>query len=203
MEKNKKIPILGSADGSNLKAIVNYFKDKDVTFICLSNLEHSNFLETAKELNLEYKYLPWEENYEYFSSHKFDLIVLSDYRKQVQNNVLELGKFINLQYSLLPSFKGFDAMQRAFSSGVKVSGVTVHWVNEELDGGKIIAQYPVLIGNLTHYDEFENEMNNIANLLYPIVIEKVLKDEVFDFNDLLGSGGCSKGGGCSGCGGCH
>lgn len=203
MNKNKKIAVLGSADGSNLEAIVKYFEGKDVSIICLSDIESSNILLKAKELNIDWKYLPWEKNFEYFSSNDFDLIVLSHYRRQVQDDVIELGKFINIHYSLLPAFKGPDAIQMAYSAGVKVSGVTVHWVTEVLDGGKIIAQYPVLIGNLTHFDEYQKEINNLADLLYPIVIEKILKDEVFDFSDLLGSGGCSKGGGCSGCGGCH
>lgn len=196
----KKIAILGSACGSNLEAVVKYFKDKDISFVCLSDIEHSDILRKAEELNVEYKYLPYEKNFEYFSSHDFDLIALSDYRRQVQSDVLETGKFINVHPSLLPSFKGPDAISRAFTSGVKVSGVTVHMVNDDIDGGKIIAQYPVLIGNLTHFDEFENEIHNVENSLYPIVIEKILNDEVFDFSDLLG--GCSKNSGCGGCGGC-
>lgn len=203
MNKNKKLAILGSAYGSNLEAIVKHFEGKSVSFVCLSNVENSNFLQNARELNVDLKYLPWEKNFEYFSSHDFDLIVLSDYRRQIQDDVIQLGKFINVHYSLLPAFKGPDAIQRAYSAGVKVSGVTVHWVTEELDSGKIIAQYPVLISNLTHFDEYEKEINNLADVLYPIVIDKILKDEVFDFSDLLSSGGCSKGGGCSGCGGCH
>lgn len=197
-----RIAILGSASGQNLEAIYNYFKQKDVEITALSDIENSDFLYKAKELGVSYKYLPYEMNFEYFSSHDFNLIALSDYRRQLQNNVLELGKFIHVHPSLLPAFKGPDAINRAFSSGVKVSGVTVHWVNEDLDGGKIIAQYPVLIGNLTHFDEYEKEIHQLEDLLYPIVIDKILKDEVFDFQDLLSSSPCNKNN-CSGCSGCN
>ncbi len=201
----KKIAVLGSFLGANLEAIVNYFNGKDVSFTCLSDIENSDLLTKAKELNIDCKYLPHELNFEYFSSHDFDLIALSDYRSQVQDDVLKLGKFVNVHASLLPSFKGPDAIRRAFNAGVKVSGVTVHWVDESVDGGKIIAQYPVLIGNLTHFDEFEKEIHDLENLLYPIVIDKILNDEVFDFHDLLAATKCSNGGGgCGGnCSGCH
>ena len=93
-------------------------------------------------------------------------------------------------------------------SGVKVSGVTVHWVTDELDGGKIIAQYPILIPNLMHFDEFESEIYKLEDILYPKVIECILEDKVFDFADLIVStcnstcsGKCSENdnGGC----GCH
>ena len=75
----------------------------------------------------------------------------------------------------------------------------MHTLTGEIDGGKIIAQYPVLIGNLTHLDEFEEQIKRLEDVLYPIVILKILEDKVFDFSDLLG--GCS--GNCTGdCGGC-
>ncbi len=194
-----KIAILGSFCGDNLKSIYEYFKDKSVDIVCISDVENSDILEVAKNLSIEWKYLPYEQNFQYFSSHDFDLVALSDYRRQIQDDVLKLGKFVNLHPSLLPSFKGPDAINRAFFSGVKVSGVTVHWVSEDLDSGKIIAQYPILIGNLTHFDEFEKDIHGLENLLYPIVIDKVLKDEVFDFSDLINHNSCGNCGDCNSC----
>jgi len=201
----KKIAIMGSGNGSNFEAIVNYFKDKDVEITCISDVSSAYILERAKLLNIKSEIVPAEKNFEYFSNNKFDLIVLAGYMNILPPDVLHLGKFINIHPSLLPAFKGKDAIKRAFLAGIKVSGVTVHHVEERVDSGKIIAQYPVLIGNLTHFDEFEKEIHQIEHILYPIVIEKILNDEVFDFSDLIGGcnkGGCSSGG-CGGCGGCH
>ena len=195
-----KVALLGSADGRIIQALAKYFEGKDVTFVCLSDAEHSDFLQKADELGIEFKYLPFEKNFEYFSSHDFSLVALCDYRQHVQDDVLRTGKFISIHASLLPSFKGPDAMHGAFSSGVKVSGVTVHWVTEDVDCGKIIAQYPVLIGNLTHFDEYEAEIYAVENMLYPVVIDKLLKDEVFDFSDLMNNNSCTNS--CGGCGGC-
>lgn len=198
----KKLAILGSAKSCVLEAILKYFEGKDIEITCLSDDEHSEFYQKAKEICKNTKLLPHEMNFEYFSSHDFDLVALCDYRQYVQSEALDCCKFISIHGSLLPSFKGPDAINRAFTSGVKVSGVTVHWVNEDVDSGTIIAQYPVLIENLMHFDEYEENIYKLEGMLYPIVIDKILKDEVFDFSDFLtSSGGC--GNSCGGCGGCH
>lgn len=194
----KHIAVMGSGEGTNFQAIAEYFKDKDVKITCLSDKLNAKILERAKNLGIENHYLPFEETAGYFGANSFDLIVLAGYMRILPDDVLELGRFINIHPSLLPAFKGKDAIQRAFLSGVKVSGVTVHRVTDELDGGKIIAQYPVLIDNAMHFDEFEAEIHQTEHILYPIVIDKLLKDEVFDFSDLFGR--C---GNCGDCGKCH
>ena len=194
----KHIAVMGSGEGTNFQAIAEYFKDKDVKITCLSDKLNAKILERAKNLGIESHYLPFEETAGYFGANSFDLIVLAGYMRILPDDVLELGRFINIHPSLLPAFKGKDAIQRAFLSGVKVSGVTVHRVTDELDGGKIIAQYPVLIDNAMHFDEFEAEIHQTEHILYPIVIDKLLKDEVFDFSDLFGR--C---GNCGDCGKCH
>lgn len=196
----KKLAIMGSGNGGNFEAIVRWFqKREDVEITCLSDIEDARILKRAKDLNINAKYLPFEENEEYFGKNKFDLIVLAGYMRILPEDVLKLmGKVINIHPSILPAFKGKDAIQQAFSAGVKVSGVTIHEVDSTLDGGKIIAQYPVFITNGMHLDEFEEEIHTIEHKLYPIVIEKTIDDKVFDFEDLMRSsnncGGC--GGGC-------
>lgn len=201
----KKLFIIGSGSGDNFEAIVNHLKSSclntSVDITCLSDNLDSDILKQAESLGVKHKYLPYEENFEYFASHDFDLAVLSGYSRELSAEVLQTGKFLNIHPSLLPAFKGKDAISRAFQAGVKVSGVTVQLYTADIDGGKILAQYPVLIGNLMHFDEFENAIHNLENYLYPVVIEKVLADKVFDFSDIFSSG-CSHAGGCSGCGSC-
>lgn len=203
----KKLFILGSGSGENFEAIVHHLNSSKISsqieITCLSDNSDSDILKRAEALGIKHKYLPFEENFEFFAGHDFALTVLSGYSRELEAEILLTGTFLNLHPSLLPAFKGQDAIARAFKSGVKVSGVTVHYLTNETGGGKIIAQYPILIGNLTHFDEFEESIHKLENLLYPIVIEKVLEDKVFDFSDLF-SGGCGGNyGGCSGCGGCH
>lgn len=195
----KKLAIMGSGNGSNFEAIAKYLKTReDIEITCLSNVEDAYILERAKKLGVDYKYLPFKENFDYFSQNKFDLIALAGYMRVLPDDVLgEMGKVINIHPSLLPAFKGsVNAIKDAFFAGVKISGITVHYVNADVDGGEIIAQYPVVINIETHFDEFEEEIHKIEHKLYPVVIEKLLDDKVFDFSDLMKSG-------CKGsCGGC-
>lgn len=205
----KKLAIMGSGNGSNFEAIAKYFQNKDVEdkcrgkcvdITCLSNVEDAYILERAITLGIKNQFLPYKENLEYFRENKFDLIVLAGYMRILPDDVLEvMDKVINIHPSLLPAFKGSkNGIKDAFLSGVKVSGVTVHWVTSDVDGGQIIAQYPVLINNETHFDEFEAEIHAIEYKLYPIVVEKILEDKVFNFSDLMrtscndGCGGCQK-----------
>jgi len=195
----RKLAIMGSGNGSNFEAIAKYFNNKDVQITCLSNAENAYILKRAENLGVKYQFLPYEKNFEYFSKNKFDLVVLAGYMKILSDDVLEvIDKVINIHPSILPAFKGSaNAIKDAFLAGVKVSGVTVHWVTSDIDGGKIIAQYPVFISNETHFDEFENEIHALEHKLYPVVIEKILDDKVFDFHDLMMvKCGCS----CGNCG---
>ena len=202
----KRLAILSSDRGVNLEAIVEYFKaleNYEIEITLITDNVNSDVLKRAQSLGLKTKYLPPEENAVYFANNDFDLIAIDDYKAELKPNVLEFGRFINIHSSLLPAFKGNDALARAFSAGVKVSGVTVHWCTNEIDGGKIIAQYPLLIGNLMHFDEFKTSIENLQNHLYPVVIEKVLDDKVFDFEDLFNAHKKSCSGNCDSCGGCE
>ncbi len=123
-------------------------------------------------------------------SEDCDLIVYNDFNGQMGENS------INIHPSLLPAFEGEGAIEKAFVAGVKVSGVTIY------SNDRIIAQYPVLIGTMTHIDEFQKDMLDVKKRLVPPVIEAIIEDRVFDFQDLFRNSCTHKGGGCSSCGGC-
>ena len=75
-------------------------------------------------------------------SKEIELICLAGYMRIVGDVLLNAyeGKIINIHPSLLPAFKGAHAVEQAVAYGVKVYGISIHWVNSDLDGGKIIAQ---------------------------------------------------------------
>jgi phosphoribosylglycinamide formyltransferase-1 len=112
------------------------------------------------------------------------------------------GTVINIHPSLLPAFATKNSIKDSFLYGVKVSGITIHCVEKENFYGRIITQYPVLIGNDTHFDEFEKEIIKLCAKIAPQIIETILNDKVFDFLQLYQSSPCQKQGGCSGCKGC-
>lgn len=83
-----------------------------------------------------------EEIVRVLDARNVDLVCLAGYMRIVGDTLLKAyeGRIINIHPSLLPSFKGAHAVEDAVAYGVKVYGITIHWVNAELDGGKIIAQ---------------------------------------------------------------
>ncbi len=82
---------------------------------------------------------------EAIAPYRVELIVLAGFMRVLSSHFLSrfTGKVINIHPSLLPSFPGVDAQHRAFDHGVKITGCTVHFVDESLDGGPIILQRAV------------------------------------------------------------
>jgi phosphoribosylglycinamide formyltransferase-1 len=79
-------------------------------------------------------------------------------------------KVINLHPSLLPSFPGLNSIEKAFNKKVKITGCTVHWVNEEVDGGEIIAQAPVRIMDGDNLELLKQKIHAAEHMLLPWVI---------------------------------
>lgn len=119
----------------------------------------------------------------------FDLIVNTNYKNEISEN------HINVHYSLLPAFQEDEPVKQAFLSGVKVTGITFYYTNPQ----RIIAQYPIFISNFSHYDDVERELEYLEQTIYPLILEKILKNEPFEIRHLL-SKGCS--GNCGGCNSC-
>ncbi len=132
----------------------------------------------------------------------YDVIALTGFETTFDKN-LEGKEVINIHPSLLPSFMEEDTITKSYLSGIKVSGVTIHKVEKDNFFGKILAQYPVLIGLETHLEEFKDDLDKVGARLYPPVLEAIINDTVFDFQDLFknpcnhANGGCS--GNCSSC----
>lgn len=134
---------------------------------------------------------------------EFDLIVVinndgSDF--EITDDYINIHKVIRVQPSLLPAFNSSSPIKDAFLSGVKVTGVTVHRVENEDMTGFILAQYPVMIDSYTGYQQLFDELLKLESQLLPYVLKSVLEDKVFDIVDFLNG---SKSHTCGGCGGCH
>lgn len=180
----KKVAIFASGNGSNFEAIVRYFKDKDVEFLCVSDKKDAYVLERASKLGVKSVFVPFKQTFEFLQSNKFDLIVLAGYMRILPPDVLRSGTFINIHPSLLPSFKGMHGIKDAYDYGVKVTGVSVHYVAEEVDAGRIIAQIPVFVDSEMTLSELEEKIHNVEHLLYPAVINNLLFSEKTDYSAL-------------------
>ena len=88
------------------------------------------------------------------------------------------GRIINIHPSLLPSFKGLNAIKRAFDHGVKITGCTVHVVTEKIDDGKIIAQAPVRVMETDSLESVTQKIHAAEHVLLPSVIAKISQEYI-------------------------
>ncbi len=105
--------------------------------------------------------------------YKIDLIVMAGFMRMLSHEFVRRYRFkiINIHPSLLPSFKGVHAIKDAFDYGVKVTGVTVHFVDEEMDHGPIILQQAVSISKSDTPASLEARIHKIEHKLYPLGIK--------------------------------
>ncbi|WP_100489266.1 phosphoribosylglycinamide formyltransferase [Sporolactobacillus pectinivorans] len=110
--------------------------------------------------------------------HNIDFIFLAGYMKLLGKTLLEAypHKVVNIHPALLPSFTGLDAIGQAFRKGVKITGVTVHYVDEGMDTGPIIAQAAVPVKDGDTIDTLEARIHETEHKLYPQTIAKLLAE---------------------------
>ena len=166
MTQSKKIGILLSGRGSNFEAIANAIQagrlDAEIAIV-ISNRADAPGLETARKRGLNAKLIPSkgrtreEHDAEVIAALKeahVDLVCLAGYMRLLSPEFVRAfpHRILNIHPSLLPAFPGLDAQKQAVEYGVKVSGCTVHFVDEHLDHGPIVLQktVPVLEGDDEH-----------------------------------------------------
>lgn len=151
----KKIAVFASGNGSNFEALAFGCKkgliNAEIAF-CFTDHPDAYVVKRAEKfgvpvVSFRLKDFPDKKAYEEailenLKKEDVDLICLAGYMKIVGDTLLTPyeGKIINIHPSLLPAFPGVDAIGQALAYGVKVYGVTIHYVDQTLDGGKIISQ---------------------------------------------------------------
>ena len=162
--KIKNIAVLVSGGGTNLQAIIDAYNNKKITTgklaLVLSSNPNAYALERAAKNNIESCVIEKGENREAFSDailkkleeYDIDIIVLAGFMHILSGKIIEkyTNKILNVHPALIPSFcgEGFYGLRvhkSALEKGVKVTGATVHFVNEIADGGPIILQKAVYI----------------------------------------------------------
>lgn len=156
-----KIGAIASGSGSNFEAIMvsceqGILKDKAEVAVLICNKQGARCMERAKDHNIPFEliesdnYKGTREEYDQKLINVLDkfgceLIVLVGYMRFVSKKFIQHfnGKVMNIHPALLPSFKGMHAHEEAIAYGVKVSGLTVHFVDPEEDHGPIIIQHAV------------------------------------------------------------
>lgn len=110
---------------------------------------------------------------------EIDMIVLAGYMRLIGPTLLEAyeGKIVNIHPSILPAFPGKDAIGQALAAGVEKTGVTIHYVDEGMDTGPIIASAAVKIAPGETRESLQKKIQRIEHSLYPEVLEELLNGE--------------------------
>ena len=186
-----KIAVLVSGGGTNLQALIDaqksgIIKSGEITLV-VSNNENAYALERAKNNNIATAYIPTKapdfeaQLIKLLKDNEIDIIVLAGFMKILSGNFTKTfeNRIINVHPSLIPSFcgKGFYGLkvhEEALAYGVKVTGATVHFVNEIPDGGSIIMQKAVYIEDGDTPEILQKRVMEQAEwIILPEAVEKV------------------------------
>ncbi len=184
-----RVAILASGNGSNFEALAHQFQagllPGELAFV-FSDHHDAYVLERAQRLNVrafsfEVKEFENKAAYEeallqLLQEQEIDLIVLAGYMRIIGQSLLSYysNRILNIHPSLLPSFPGLHGIKDAYEYGVKVTGVTVHLVDDGVDTGPIIAQEPVMILPEDTLETLEEKIHQTEHRLYPKVLRDVL-----------------------------
>jgi phosphoribosylglycinamide formyltransferase-1 len=181
----RSLGVLISGRGSNLQSIIDAIAARrlDATIaVVVSNRADAQGLQRARDAGIEAVHLsprdfPDRDAYDLaladlLRARRVQLVCLAGFMRLVGRPMLDAfpERILNIHPSLLPSFPGLDAQRQALAHGVRVTGVTVHVVNQELDGGPIVLQaaVPVLDGDT--FDTLEARILAEEHRVYPEAI---------------------------------
>jgi phosphoribosylglycinamide formyltransferase 1 len=185
--KRLPIGILGSGKGSNCRAILEHIRSGDLAAearVVISDVLDAPILDIAREFSVANAYLPpgqfrtrlepkaEEELVNMLHEAGVDLVVLAGFMRVLHAPMLKAfpRRIINIHPALLPKFPGLEAWKQALVAGEKVSGCTVHYVDEKIDHGEPIAQREVPILPEDTPESLHARIQIAERELYPAVI---------------------------------
>ena len=177
-----RIAVLISGSGTNLQSLIDAYLNKEFNgeiALVVSNRKNAYGLERAKNAGIKAMHIKNEDLLiETLKDEKIDLIVLAGYLAIVSDKLINLyeNKIINIHPSLIPSFcgsgfYGIHVHEHAFNRGVKVSGATVHFASNVVDGGPIILQRAIDISDCNSPEEIQLKI--LYNIEHKILVEAV------------------------------
>jgi phosphoribosylglycinamide formyltransferase-1 len=178
-----KIAVFVSGNGSNLQALIEaqakgHLGTGDITLV-VSDSAGAFALKRAEKAGIESIVVTKKEGQEredydaavlaLLEGKGIELIVLAGFMRILSSKFVEEyeGKILNIHPALLPAFIGTHGIKDAFDHGVKVTGVTVHFVTSELDDGPIILQEAVKVEEDETEESLEEKIHKVEHKLYP------------------------------------
>ena len=187
-----RIAVLASGGGTNLQAILDQLHGSDGIEVvgAISDKPEATALERARRAGVETAVFP-SSDYEdreqrdqaigdWLEQREVDLVVLAGYMQLLSTQFVKRfrNRIINVHPALLPAFPGLEAVQQALDHGSKITGVTVHFVDEGVDSGPIIFQRPVEIPPSRDWEETEELIHATEHTLLPEAIRLIAAGRV-------------------------
>ncbi|GCF94544.1 phosphoribosylglycinamide formyltransferase [Enterococcus florum] len=186
-----RLAVLASGNGSNFEAIVQsiehgkidaeivlLFSDHRDAYVLERGKKHDVFTQSFELKEFENKASYEKALLELLQSQQVDLVILAGYMRIIGKDLLQAypNRIINIHPALLPDFPGLHGIRDAFEARVEETGVTVHYVDDGVDTGPIIAQSAVKLDPADTLETLEEKIHAIEHQLYPAVIAKIVKD---------------------------
>ncbi len=187
-----KIGILGSGRGSNCRAILQSIRDGKLNAkatVVISDVLDAPILEIAREFGVANAYLPpghfrtrlepkvEAQLVEMLQDAEVELVVLAGFMRVLKEQMLAAfpRRIVNIHPSLLPKFPGLEAWKQALTANEKWTGVTVHYVDEKIDHGDIIAQRRIPVMSDDTPESLHARIQEVEHVLYPEALERVFR----------------------------
>lgn len=190
-----RIGVLGSGKGSNMAAIADACAEGKIAAqiaLVISDVEEAGILAHARARGIPARYLPpgsfrtkldeaSEKSYiAALYEAQVDVVALAGFMRILKGDFLRTfaGKVINIHPSLLPSFPGLHAWKQALDYGVKHTGCTVHYVDQGVDTGPIIAQQVVPVLDQDTPETLHERIQQAERTLYPWVLSQLALGQI-------------------------
>jgi phosphoribosylglycinamide formyltransferase 1 len=182
-----RVAVLASGTGTNLRAILDRLHGRDgIEVACVaSNKPGARALERADEAGIETGVFERSVHpdrasrdaalADWLGDRDVDLIVLAGYMELLSREFVARfrNRIVNVHPALLPSFPGLDAIGQALAHGVRVTGVTVHLVDEGVDSGPIVLQQAIKVPYTRDRAQLEEEIHRVEHELLPEAIRLI------------------------------
>ncbi len=186
-----RLAIFASGNGTNFEALAQAAEAKTIdakisflfcdkkTAYALKRAEKYDipiYAFSPKEFNSKQEYET--ELLELLVREQIDLILLAGYMRIIGDTLLTAfpKRIINIHPALLPAFPGIHGIKDAFEAKVRVTGVTIHYVDSGVDTGPIIAQEKVRIGAKDTLESLEEKIHQVEHKMYPKVVAELVKE---------------------------
>lgn len=190
-----RLGILGSGKGSNMVAIADACSASDCPYeiaTVISDVETAGILDHARARGLAAQFIPpgkfrtkLDEDAERqyiaaLQNARVDCIALAGFMRILKGEFLRAftNRVINIHPSLLPAFPGLEAWRQALDYGVKITGCTVHFVDQGIDSGAIIAQSPVPVLDTDTAEILHARIQIAERHLYPQALRALASDRL-------------------------